>query len=217
MKPLASWLILVLLTGVSTAQQTDWKVGLAQVNVTPQMPMPMSGYGGRTKPFEKVAGELYVKAMVLEDKDGRRGVIVTSDLLGFPASVAEPICDRLGKKIGLKREQILLNSSHTHAGPQLSLKANKDASAEQVRSVEYTRQLQDKVVDVVLQASAKVEPARLSWGGGVIHFAMNRREFTPDRIILGVNPRGLADRCASMRPTARCAASFSALARTARR
>jgi hypothetical protein len=194
MKPLASWLILVLLTGVSTAQQTDWKVGLAQVNVTPQMPMPMSGYGGRTKPFEKVAGELYVKAMVLEDKDGRRGVIVTSDLLGFPASVAEPICDRLGKKIGLKREQILLNSSHTHAGPQLSLKANKDASAEQVRSVEYTRQLQDKVVDVVLQASAKVEPARLSWGGGVIHFAMNRREFTPDRIILGVNPRGLADR-----------------------
>jgi neutral ceramidase len=176
------------------AQEAEWKVGLAQVKVTPQMPLPMSGYGGRVKPFEKVAGELYVKAMVLEDREGRRGVLVTSDLLGFPAAVAEPICERLAKRIGLKREQILLNSSHTHAGPLLTLKANKDAAAEALRSVEYTRDLQDKVVDVVTQAAAKLEPAKLSWGGGVIHFAMNRREFTPDRIILGVNPRGLADR-----------------------
>src|SRR5262249_51184287 len=37
-------------------------------------------------------------------------------------------------------------------------------------------------------------PARLSWGSGVVHFVMNRREFTPSGIILGVNPRGLADR-----------------------
>jgi hypothetical protein len=194
MKAIHCCLFLMVTAPTVVAQEADWKVGLAQVNITPQMPVPMSGYGGRTKPFEKVAAELYVKAMVLEDRDGRRGVIVTSDLLGFPAAVAEPICERVAKKTGVKREQILLNSSHTHAGPQLSLKANKDAAAEALRSVEYTRELQDKVVDVIVQASAKLEPAKLSWGGGVIHFAMNRREFTPDRIILGVNPRGLADR-----------------------
>ena len=39
-----------------------------------------------------------------------------------------------------------------------------------------------------------MQPARLSWGGGVIDFAMNRREFTPTGVILGVNPRGLTDR-----------------------
>jgi hypothetical protein len=159
------------------------------------MAVRMSGYAGRTKPFEGVTADLHVKVMVLEDKAGKRGVIVTSDLLGFPAEVAEPICERVGKKLGLKREQILLNSSHTHAGPLLSLKAvDKDAPAEAQRTIEYTRQLQDKVVDAIVRASGKLEPARLSWGGGVIHFAMNRREFTPDRIILGVNPRGLADR-----------------------
>src|SRR5262249_50840719 len=39
------------------------------------------------------------------------------------------------------------------------------------------------------------QPAALSWGTGVVHFVMNRREFTTDRgVILGVNPRGLADR-----------------------
>ena len=40
-----------------------------------------------------------------------------------------------------------------------------------------------------------MQSARLSWGTGVVHFVMNRREFTVDRgVILGVNPRGLADR-----------------------
>lgn len=173
-----------------------WKVGLAQVKITPEQPVLMSGYGGRTKPFENVAGDLYVKAMVLEDADGRRGVIVTSDLLGLSAEIAEPICERIGKKTGLKRDQILLNSSHTHAGPQVSLKvpAKGEAGGEAFRTVEYTRQLQDRVVDVVVRALAGLEPARLSWGGGVIDFTMNRREFTPNGIVLGVNPRGLADR-----------------------
>jgi hypothetical protein len=179
------------------ALEPNWKVGLAEAKVTPERPVLMSGYANRTKPFEKVSADLYVKVLVLEDRDGHRGVIVTSDLLGFPAAVAEPICERVAKKTGLKREQILLNSSHSHAGPQLRVKpASKDdpAAAEAERSIEYTRQLQDKVVDAVVRAAEKLEPARLSWGSGVVHFPMNRREFTPDGIILGVNPRGLADR-----------------------
>jgi neutral ceramidase len=195
MKHIVLILALVFAATHVAAGEAEWKVGLAQVKVTPEKPTQMSGYGGRTKPFEKVAADLYVKVLVLEDRAGKRGVIVTSDLLGFPAAVAEPICERVQKKIGLKREQILLNSSHTHAGPMLRVKADgKEAPGDEQRSIEYTRQLQDKVVDAIVQASAKLEPAKLAWGGGVIHFAMNRREFTPDRIILGVNPRGLADR-----------------------
>jgi hypothetical protein len=188
----------VLLGGrAAPAAEPDWKVGLAQVKITPERPVPMSGYAGRNKLSEGVATDLYVKAMVLEDRDGHRGAIVTSDLLGFPAAVAEPICERIEKKTGLKREQILLNSSHTHSGPTVGLRLPaKDApgAGEAERSVEYTRDLQDKVVEAVEKAAARLEPARLSWGGGVADFVMNRREFTPSGIILGVNPRGLADR-----------------------
>jgi hypothetical protein len=164
------------------------------VKITPERPMLMSGYAGRTRPFTKVTADLYVKALVLEDRAGRRAAIVTSDLLGFPAAVAEPICERIEKKTGLKRAGILLSSSHTHAGPQLGLTATAKDGAEALRTVEYTRWLQGKVVEAVTQAAARLEPARLSWGGGVVHFVMNRREFTPKGIILGVNPRGLADR-----------------------
>jgi hypothetical protein len=190
---------LALLPGGNAARaaEPEWKAGIAQVKITPERPVLMSGYAGRTKPFEKVAADLYVKALVLEDRAGHRGVIVTSDLLGFSAAVAEPMCERIEKKTGLKRDQVLLNSAHNHAGPLLSLKApakDDPGAGEALRTLEYTRDLQDKVVDVVARAAERLEPARLSWGGGVVDFVMNRREFTPDGVILGVNPRGLADR-----------------------
>jgi hypothetical protein len=128
---------------------------------------------------------------------------VTTDLVGLPAAVAEPICERLREKAGLKREQILINSSHTHTGPMLLLRVpdgdgdgDRLTAGELQRNVEYTRQLQDKIVDVVQRATAHLEPAKLSWGVGVCPFVMNRREFTANGVILGVNPRGLADRTA---------------------
>src|SRR5438128_4839996 len=181
----------------TSAADPEWKAGLAQAQITPERPVLMAGYANRTKPFEKVTADLYVKALVLEDQTGRRAVIVTSDLIGFSAAVAEPICARITAKTGLKRAEILLSAAHNHAGPQLGLKAPaKDArdAGEVLRTVEYTRQLQDKVVEVVVQAAAHLAPARLSWGSGLVHFVMNRREFTPNGVILGVNPRGLADR-----------------------
>lgn len=191
MKSIITSLILLAVAVPVSAGESDWKVGLAQTKITPEQPLVMSGYGGRTKPFAKVEADLYVKAMVLEDAAGQRGVMVTSDLLGFPASVAEPICARLEKSLGLSRSAILLNSSHTHAGPALGL-VGKDDDA--LRTVEYTRQLQDRVVATVEAAAKEMKPAKLSLGSGVVHFVMNRREFTPKGVILGVNPRGLADR-----------------------
>jgi neutral ceramidase len=190
-------LSILALTAPALAVEPEWRVGLAQVKVTPERPVPLSGYASRTRPFESVAADIFVKVMVLQDQKGQRGVIVTSDLIGFTAAVAEPICERIIERTGLTRDQILLNSSHTHAAPTLSLKPPADDApdaGETLRTVDYTRALQDKVVDAVVQAASHLEPARLSWGSGVVHFAMNRREFTPNGVILGVNPRGLADR-----------------------
>jgi hypothetical protein len=195
----ATLLALLVLVPAAGAAEPEWKIGLAQVKITPERPIFLAGYASRNKPFEKVEADLYAKALTLEDRDGHRVVLVTTDLIGLPAAVAEPICERLRDKIGLKREQILLSSSHTHTGPMLSLDASSrdnQPAGEAERTVAYTRQLQDKLVEVVQQAAAHLEPARLSWGVGVCPFVMNRREFTPDGVILGVNARGLADRSA---------------------
>ncbi len=191
-----SLLVLLLCVPVRAAEP-EWKVGLAEIKITPDRPIFLAGYASRNRPFEKIATDLYAKALALEDRDGHVAVLVTTDLIGLTAAIAEPVCERLAEKAGLKREQILLSSSHIHTGPSLSLdpkqhegQGNDDAE----RTVHYTRRLQDQLVEVVLGALEKREPARLSWGTGVANFVMNRREFTDRGVILGVNPRGTADR-----------------------
>jgi hypothetical protein len=190
-------LLALLSPAAAHAGGPELKVGLARVKITPERPVFLSGYASRNRPFDRVTTDLYAKALALEDRGGHLAVLVTTDLLGLPAAVAEPVCQRIGSKTGLKREQILLSSSHIHTGPALSLDPKaRDGKGpgDALRTVEYTRQLQDRLVEVVIRALARREPARLSWGSGVANFVMNRREFTPRGVILGVNPRGPADR-----------------------
>ena len=97
----------------------EWKVGLARVKITPKHPMRMAGYAARTKPFERVEMNLYCKAMAFEDYEGGRAVLITADTLAFPGPRSEKICRRITAATGLARKAILLNSSHTHAGPMI--------------------------------------------------------------------------------------------------
>ena len=99
------------------ADQAAWRAGAAKTDITPREPIWMAGYGARTHPSEGVRQPLFVKALALEDQTGAKSVIVTSDLLGFPRVVAEPIARECQTKLGLSRERLALNSSHTHSGP----------------------------------------------------------------------------------------------------
>lgn len=177
--------------------QAQWRAGLAEVNITPQEPIFLAGYASRNKPSEGVLTDLFVKVLALEDAAGQRGVLITSDLIGFPAEVSEPICERIRAKTGLERARILLNSSHTHTGPVISAVPRPSENmpeAEARKVAAYTHKLQDQIVDAAERALARLEPADLSWGTGVAFFVMNRREHTENGVILGVNPRGPADR-----------------------
>src|SRR6516164_591524 len=87
------------------AEEPDWKVGLAQVKITPERPIFLAGYASRNRPFEKTTTELYAKALAVEDRSGKIGVLVTTDLIGITAAIGEPICERVAAKSGLKREQ----------------------------------------------------------------------------------------------------------------
>lgn len=184
-------------TSIQAASAEKWKVGLAAVKITPQQPVMLSGYASRNHPFEKVTTDLYAKALALEDGAGHLAVLVTTDLLGLPAAVAEPVCKRIEEKTGLDRSQILLSSSHIHTGPALKAmivgeKLTDPGDAQ--RTIAYTRELQDKLVEVVIRSLQERKPARLSWGSGVANFVLNRRQWTPRGVILGANPRGPADR-----------------------
>ncbi|MDO8545261.1 MAG: neutral/alkaline non-lysosomal ceramidase N-terminal domain-containing protein [Opitutaceae bacterium] len=195
----AAWIVAaaVALPPSFSAAETEWKAGLASVKITPEMPVMMSGYANRIRPFERVEQHIYAKAIVLEDRNGHRAVIVTSDLIGMPSWFAEPLAEQIGAKTGLKREQIMFTWAHNHAGPSLSMKEAPGpgvALTDAKNRVVYTKWLQQRLLELVVNANTRLESAKLSHGRGVAMFVMNRREFTLKGVILGVNPQGPADR-----------------------
>jgi hypothetical protein len=196
------FLCVPLIGATATGADTGWRVGLARVKITPARPVVLLGYSNRKGPFESVAADIWAKAMALEDAAGNRAVIVTTDLVGIQAVIGEPVCKRIREQTGLDRSRILLNASHSHTGPLVSLDPRLGgndghpalSTADREQTVAYTRQLQDQLVDVVVRAVAKLEPARLAWGRGEVGFPFNRRTVLADRVIMRANPDAPVDR-----------------------
>ena len=179
-----------------TLNAADYKAGLARLIITPEKPMYLSGYATRTHASEGKIHDLWAKALAIEDRQGGRVVIVSTDLVGLPRAITDLVAARALKEYGLDRARLVINSSHTHTGPlirsNLSLMFTLSAE-EQSRVDEYSRQLTDKLVAVVGAALGDLAPANLSFGNGVAGFAMNRREPTPTGIKNGVNRSGPTD------------------------
>jgi neutral ceramidase len=173
-----------------------WKAGAARVDTTPRQPVRMAGYASRTSPSQGVAHPLAAKALALADAKGTRAVFVTCDIIAFRRPFTDRVTGRVEAKYGLPRENIVLLASHTHAGPAPAEASGPDGTGvpEELRhNVEYTRELEDKLVDLVGSALSRMEPAELSYGVGRAHFALNRREPTPRGIRLGKYPEGPVD------------------------
>lgn len=193
--------LLLLLGGLCLAALTAWgaefRAGAARVDITPEGPIWLSGYAVRDHPSEGVAQRLYVRALALEDSGGRRFVFVSLDLIGVSRSLADEVAARAAKQYGLERAQLLLNASHTHAGPVV--RANLPVmyelpEAEERKLKEYWRRLADSMVAVIGTALGRLAPARLSYGETRVGFAVNRREFQADGTVkIGVNPDGPVD------------------------
>src|SRR5689334_92486 len=95
------------------------KAGVGKVVITPKQDMWLAGYAARTKPSEGKVQDLYAKALALEDETGARTVLVTSDLVGIPASLVNQTANLAREKFHLPRERLMVTVSHTHCGPVL--------------------------------------------------------------------------------------------------
>ncbi|MBK9390709.1 MAG: neutral/alkaline non-lysosomal ceramidase N-terminal domain-containing protein [Bacteroidetes bacterium] len=158
-----------------------WKAGLARTVITPKEPMWMAGYASRDHESEGVLTDLWIKVLAIQDAKGKKAVLITSDLLGFPAKMSDNIRNQLAVKYGLTRSQIILSCSHTHTGPVLDgalydiypLDAHK---REVIRN--YSSNLEKKIVELTGEALSKMAPAKIFSQNGVTRFQVNRRNNT---------------------------------------
>jgi hypothetical protein len=160
------------------AEEATWRAGAARVNITPQLPIWLSGYGGRNRPAAQKRDDLWAKALVLEDGSGNRAVLVTMDLIGINRALSREICRHIEERYKVPRANVALCTSHTHSGPIVreNLAAMFQLDEEQTRRItKYGADLPDKIVGLVDAAIDALEPARLSYATGTATFAVNRR------------------------------------------
>jgi putative membrane-bound dehydrogenase-like protein len=174
----------------------DFKAGIARKVITPEQPMWMAGYANRTKPAEGREHDLWAKALVLEDAAGKRLVLVTCDLIGFPRSVSDEVAAEAERRFGIKRDSLMLAASHTHCGPVvrenlIDMYPLTPGEGDKIKA--YGKKLAADLVELIGEATRKLDPVTLNFGRGDALFAMNRREPTERGIINGKNPAGPVD------------------------
>jgi neutral ceramidase len=196
---LGAWIVAL---GLGTLEADElaaaWKAGVARVDTTPTAPVRMAGYASRTAPSEGVAHPLFAKALALADADGRKVVLVTCDIIAFRRAFTNRVCERVEAQYGLPRASVALFASHCHSGPtpvEPTGAADSDGPPREgfEANAAYTRDLEDKIVNLIGAALAEMKPASLSYGVGRAHFALNRREPTDRGIRLGKYPAGPTD------------------------
>ncbi|MEX0882770.1 MAG: neutral/alkaline non-lysosomal ceramidase N-terminal domain-containing protein, partial [Cyclobacteriaceae bacterium] len=156
---------------------SGWKASVAKVDITPQESMWMAGYASRDHPSEGIRHSIWAKALVLEDGSGNLAVLVTTDLVGIRQELSQRIRDRLMRQYDLDRDQVILNSSHTHTGPETDYGRYQfqldEVQLDKIKK--YVENLENKIVELVGSTMQSLKPVQLYSENGVTRFQVNRR------------------------------------------
>jgi Neutral/alkaline non-lysosomal ceramidase, N-terminal len=165
--PSLSWFAAAMLWSAISTQNASFQVGLAEIDITPPVGYRMDGYfterlaTGQKDPLE-------AKALVFQQATTRAALVVC-DLLGLPQSMSREVRARAAARTGIPAANIAITATHTHTGPlfagerarifseQAAARFGKDPLA----SVDYPETLGDKLVDVIVEANARISPAAM--------------------------------------------------------
>jgi len=155
------------------------KVGIASADITPEGPVWMAGFGARKEPSKGVYKNLTATCVVF-DNSVTRVAFVAVDL----CKILEPQLADLraaAQKAGIGPQQLMINASHSHSGPMLRPRKNK----------EYCALFKARANPLFAAAVADLKPAVLDYAVGLCTMGVNRRQLDA------------AGRCVGMRPEPR--------------
>ena len=173
-----------------------WKAGISRAIITPQDSIWLAGYASRTHPSDGILADLWVKILAIQDSKGKKAVLITSDLLGFPKKMSDHIRNQIAIRYGLTRSQIILSYSHTHSGPVLSgaLYDIYPLDENQLKVIkDYSANLEKKIVDLTGEAIHTMVPAQISSKTGITRFQVNRRNNTEAALTAQTELKGPVD------------------------
>lgn len=158
--------------------------GAARLEITPQMPVSMGGYGQRAGLLSQgVHDPLYAKALYLQQGEERL-LLISTDLVEVPTPIVQRLAPRLEAAGAIAENGLCLTASHTHSGPDVD-----ESLVITAPNRAYLRWLEERLFQVGQAAAAQPVPARLRTAVGQVDFLFNRRQRNaPEK----VDPRTLA-------------------------
>lgn len=155
------------------------QVGVAQIDITPEGPIRLAGYGSRQTESEGVLQPLRAKALAFGSDAEGASIFMALDLIGIPGHVTSEVAEALSEKVGLDPSRLVICATHTHSGPEVGNLLNHFNEPlppdELARIAKYVDQLAPQLEALALAALDDRKPARVSWGQGQVDFAINRR------------------------------------------
>ena len=184
---------------ISIASEEKFRAASVKVDITPDKPQWLHGYGPRKS--EGVHDRIFHRIVAMEDSK-TKFFLVASDICTITPSFYDEVCKKLEKETGIRSEQIWWTATHTHAAPHVGpqdLGQLFENTLGDRFSIDHDEDhwefVAQQLIDGVKIAQKQLEPARLGVGVGEAFANVNRREVTEDgRIKLGVNPTGPVDR-----------------------
>ncbi|WP_345249348.1 hypothetical protein [Nibrella saemangeumensis] len=144
---------LLLIVGSSVAQSL--RVGAAMRVITPNPLLPVSGGVGTPKKATEKKGDLFARALVLEQGQTRIA-IVSVDNIGWPSALGNR-SRALIKSI--PPENVLIGATHTHSAPDAY--GFPDQNGNSLADLAYLDNCVKLIADAVNEAVGKLEPASL--------------------------------------------------------
>ncbi|TDE11950.1 neutral/alkaline non-lysosomal ceramidase N-terminal domain-containing protein [Dyadobacter psychrotolerans] len=156
------WKSLIGKVKADTLRTESFKVGWSKINITPSSPTPMAGYGNRRgRPYVSVHDSVYVRAMVI-DNGITQAAIIAADLLIIPPTVTKILQAKLTEN-EISFDKVFFGATHSHN----SVGGWGTGISGLFFSGKYDQKSVDKIADAIfqaiVQAKAKLEPARLTY------------------------------------------------------
>ncbi len=158
------------------------RVGVAEVDITPPVGFPMSGYYS-----ERLAdGELDpLKAKAIVFREGQTaGAWVGCDLIGISTDLKNEVRRLASAKTGIPPECIALSATHSHTGPDYGKSLYLKLGGEPLEPARaaYIDKLIGGIVEAIANADAVAKPAILEAGSATQNepVSFNRRGLTRD-------------------------------------
>ncbi len=159
--------------------------GAARLCITPPVGIRMAGFAARPGPSIGIHEDLFAKALYLSNGDAAV-ILVTADIIGLDFDQVARVRELVRDELDLPPEAVTVTCSHTHSGPRTY---SRDTEAPLERA--YTELMLRKVASAAILAARAAGPATLGWSREAVCVHCNRRERTPQGIILGYNPDGI--------------------------